>query len=243
MLSHDHELHLPLFRNQPSLAADLMSGALGAKVQLSVDSRKRFVWPAYVAHLRARLQCTVALLVVTADETVARWAAQRVNLGGLNHFSPYVLGPSGVPEVVDEAKAFRNPELVVFSAMAHGHDENSERAAEIASLALRVAGTLDADRSKLYCDLILKFLSEAARAALGNMDARKYEYQSDFARHYVAEGEIKGRAALILRLLTLRFGPLGSEVEARIQHASISELEAIGERLLNARTLQDALDD
>src|SRR5687768_1113016 len=37
------------------------------EVQLSVDERKQFVWPAYVATLRARLECPVCLLVVTAD--------------------------------------------------------------------------------------------------------------------------------------------------------------------------------
>src|SRR5262249_47668645 len=155
-----------------------------------------------------------------------------IDLGGLNHFTPYVLGPAGVPEVVDEAQAFANPELVAFSAIAHGHDENAELSAEIASLALRVAATLDSDRSKIYCDQILKSLSEAALAALGEMDARKYEYQSDFARQYIAqgrtEGEVQGRAAFLLRLLMSRFGPLDSEVEARIWHASIVELETIG---------------
>jgi hypothetical protein len=177
------------------------------------------------------------LLVVTADEVVARWAAQTVNLGGMNQFTPYVLGPSAIPEVTDRAQAFNSPELAVLSAMAHGDDENPERAAEIASVALSVAAALEADRSKIYGDVILNSLSEAARAALGTMDARKYEYKSDFARHYIA----LGRAELILRQLTLRFGALGSEVEERIRHASSSELDTIGERLLTAPTLQDAL--
>src|ERR1044071_8709202 len=44
------------------------------EVQLSPKSRKRFVWPAYVASLHARLECPVSLLVVTANEAVARWA-------------------------------------------------------------------------------------------------------------------------------------------------------------------------
>jgi hypothetical protein len=42
------------------------------------------------------------------------------------------------------------------------------------------------------------------------MDLRNYEYQSDFARRYVAEGVArgvaKGRADLVTKLLTLRFG-------------------------------------
>lgn len=78
------------------------------------------------------------------------------------------------------------------------------------------------------------------------MDPAKYEYQSDFARRYVAQGEAqgeaKGRAALVIRQLALRFGPLTDALQARIAEASITELDAIGERLLAAQTLQEALD-
>ena len=90
------------------------------------------------------------------------------------------------------------------------------------------------------------------------MDPAKYEYQSEFARRYVAqgraegkaegkaegrvEGKAEGRAELVVRLLTLRFGPLGADARARISAASIEDLDAIGERLLTAQTLQEALD-
>ena len=92
MPSQLHESHLLLFRNQPSLAVELIRGALRGKlpqfrearevsadltelqpteyradmvielwtdapvhgiiveVQLSIDDRKRFVWPAYAAN-------------------------------------------------------------------------------------------------------------------------------------------------------------------------------------------------
>lgn len=81
------------------------------------------------------------------------------------------------------------------------------------------------------------------------MDPDKYEYQSRFARRYAAqgwrkgkaEGTVEGRAALIVRQLTLRFGPPDETQMARIKAASVEELDAIGERLLTAATLQDAL--
>jgi hypothetical protein len=38
---------------------------------------------------------------------------------------------------------------------------------------------LDADRSRLYFDLVLASLSEAARRELQTMDPAKYEYQSE----------------------------------------------------------------
>ena len=56
-----------------------------------------------------------------------------------------------------------------------------------------------------------------------------------------AEGKAEGRVALIVRQLTLRFGALNEGQLARISSASIEELDAIGERLLSAQSLQEAL--
>lgn len=211
------------------------------EVQLARFARKKFVWPAYVANLRARLECPVALLVVTPDETVARWAGRTVCLGGLHYFTPYVLGPSAVPAVTDEEIARENPELAVLSAMAHGRDADLVRAIQIATAAQTSSARLDADRSRIYVDLILNSLGEAAREALYTMATQKYEFQSDFAKRYIALGEAHGRAALVIRQLITRFGRVESDVDARLRCASVVELDAIGERLLTARTLQDAL--
>jgi hypothetical protein len=117
-------------------------------------------------------------------------------------------------------------------------------AAQMASIGL------DEDRSKLYFDLVLNALSEAARRELRTMDPAKYEYQSEFARRYMAQGEArgeakgeaKGRAALVAKQLTHRFGSLNDATRTRIATASIEELDAIGERVLTAGTLQEALD-
>jgi hypothetical protein len=227
------------------------------EVQLSTDPRKQYVWPAYVANLRARLECAVCLLVVAAEDSVARWAATPLDMGMGNSFVPIVLGPSGVPLIIDEAAARADPELAVLSAIAHGNDTDYLRSAQIAQLAQVVSLGLDEERSRLYFDLILSSLSEAARQALQTMDPAKYEYQSDFAKKYVAqgraegrvEGEIHGResgercgrAALITRLLGVRFGQLTPEQCARINSASSAELDEMGERLLSAKTLQEAL--
>jgi hypothetical protein len=278
-----HESHLLLFRNQPTLAAELIRDALREEVprfsearivsadlteiqpaeyradlviqlldaevvfgivlevQLSVDDRKRFVWPAYVTNLRARLECPVCLLVVTADDATAKWAGRTIELGGLHWLTPYVVGPSGMPLVVDESVARANPELAVLSAMAHGRDDDSALAARIATVAQRVAVSLDSDRSKLYFDLIVSSLSEAARHALKAMDIRKYEYQSDFARRYVAQGRMEGLTTIVSRLLAQRFGELSAETRQRISEYSVPELEAMADRLLIASTLNEAL--
>lgn len=211
------------------------------EVQLSPDERKRYVWPVYVAGLRARLKCPVCLLVVTADDPCARWAAKPIVIGGGSYLVPWVLGPAGVPEITDESIARADPELAVLSAMAHGRDADAEKSVRIALTAQLASINLDEDRSKLYCDLILNSLSEVARRAFKTMDMSKYEYQSDFAKQYVAQGRMEGRMDLVMRLLGVRFGTLSEDVKARIASASLSELDAIGERLLTARTLQEAV--
>jgi hypothetical protein len=219
--------------------------AIILEVQLSDNRRKPFVWPAYVANLRARLECPVCLLVFTVDESVARWAATPVEIGGKNWFKPYVLGPTGFPEVTDDAVARSNPELAVLSAMAHGRDADIEKCVRIAMTAQKAVEGLDDDRARLYFDLTMTFLAEAARNALETMDLRKYEYQSDFARRYVAqgkaEGKLEGRFSLIARQLSTRFGDLSADVESKLLSASVDELGEIGLRLLSARTLQEAM--
>lgn len=215
------------------------------EVQLSADERKFFVWPAYVANLRARLRCPVCLLVVTADEATARWASRSVDLGGANRFAPLVLGPSGVPEVTDPEQALADPELAVLSAMAHGDDADTQKSVQIAVAAQLASLGLDDDRSKLYVDLVLNALSHAARRELLTMNPAKYEYQSDFAKRYVAqgrlEGQLEGQKAFAIKLLAQRFGSLTDAARNKVAGASMEELDAIAERLLTATSLQDAL--
>jgi flagellar biosynthesis/type III secretory pathway protein FliH len=168
-------------------------------------------------------------------------------------FLPLVLGPSGVPVVNDEQVARADPELAVLSAMAHGKDSDPDKALQIATAAMAASVGLDAERSTLYFDLVLASLSEAARKALQAMDPAKYEYQSEFAKRYLsqgraegeakgrAEGEAKGRAELLLKLLTLRFGPLPEAAQVRVQTATGEELELFAERVLSAQTLDQVL--
>jgi hypothetical protein len=227
------------------------------EVQLRPHEDKRFSWPVYVAGLRARIRCPVCLLVVAADEAVARWAARPIELGGSSRLVPLVLGPAGVPEVTDGDEARRDPELAVLSAMAHGRDADAEKALRIALAALGASVGLDAERSTLYFDLTMASLGRAAREALQSMDPAKYEYQSEFARRYFsqgkaegkAEGEAKGKAEgraegkveLVLKQLALRFGPIDDGVVARVRGATVAELDRFAERLLSAPSLDAVL--
>ena len=74
--------------------------------------------------------------------------------------------------------------------MAHG---KTEQGATIAAAVLPAIRGLDDDRTRLYYDLVYNSLNEAARRALEAM-MKGYEYKSDFAKKYVAQGRAEGRA-------------------------------------------------
>ena len=226
-------------------AAPAMS--IVVEVQLAVDERKRWVWPAYVANLRARLKCPVCLLVVTLDEAVARWAAKPVEVGGESRLVPVVLGPMEIAEVTDLAEACAAPERSVLSVMAHGRVADRRKAIQMAKAAFGATVNLDEDRQKIYSDLVHVSLSEELRQELETMGVlmlgdKPYEFQSDYLKKFIAIGVAKGQAEIILRQLALRFGALNNDVRSRVEKASADELAAIGERLLTAQTLQQTLD-
>jgi hypothetical protein len=232
MPSMAHEILVDLFKNRPSLAAEILVEVLGlslpayteariasadlteiqpaeyradvvvvlldrdvpvrvviVEVQLAVDPKKRLSWPAYVTVSRAVHGCPVALLVVAPDPVVAGWCAEPIETGVPGFvLRPPVLRRTEVPVVTDPGEAARRPELGVLSALAHGE---TEQGATIAAAVLPAIQGLDDDRLKLYYDLVYNSLNEAARRALEAM-MKGYEYQSDFAKKYVAQGHAEG---------------------------------------------------
>ena len=165
--------------------------AIVVEVQLSRDEDKRKTWPLYLTSLRSRVGCPTALLVVAPDASVARWCAQPIELGHPGFtLHPLVAGPGAIPVITDEQEARRDPELAVLSAMAHGHREVG---VDIARTVLTALGDLDTERVRLYVDLAMSSLGGAARSALEALMQTKYEYQSEFARKYVAQGREEGR--------------------------------------------------
>jgi hypothetical protein len=233
MPSMAHEILVDLFKNRPSLAAEILVEVLGVslpdwtearvasadlteiqpaeyradvvvllfhqgapvrvvivEVQLAIDPRKRLSWPAYVAVSRAVHGCPAALLVVAPEPAVADWCAEPIEIGIPGFvLRPPVLRRTAVPMVTDLGEAARRPELAVLSAMAHGETKDG---ATIASAVLPVIRGLDGDRARFYYDLVYNSLNDAARRALEAL-MKGYEYQSDFAKKYVAQGRAEGR--------------------------------------------------
>jgi hypothetical protein len=199
-----HEILVDLFKNRPSLPAEYRADivillldrdtpvrVVIVEVQLAVDPKKRLSWPAYVTVSRALHGCPANLLVVAPDPVVAGWCAEPIETGVPGFvLRPPVLRRTAVPVVTDLGEAARRPELGVLSALAHGE---TEQGATIAAAVLPAIQGLDDDRARLYYDLVYNSLNEAARRALEAM-MKGYEYQSDFAKKYVAQGRAEGLA-------------------------------------------------
>ena len=166
--------------------------AIVVEVQLGKAEEKRWSWPEYLTALRKRMQCPVALLVVAPDPAIAQWCARPIETGHPGFvLKPLVMGPAAVPAITDKEVARRDPELAVLSAMAHGQADVGQL---VALAALAAVNDLDPERARLYWDLVLSYLSGAVRQALEKlMEKGKYEYQSDFARKYFAQGREEGR--------------------------------------------------
>jgi hypothetical protein len=211
--------------------------AIVVEVQLSRDEDKRASWPLYLTSLRSRVRCPTVLLVVAPDAAVARWCAQPIELGHPGfRLQPLVAGPDAIPVVSDPEVAGREPELAVLSAMAHGHEEVGPA---IAQAVLSSAGGLEDERFRLYVDLAVSSLSEAARRALeALMKSGTYEYQTELFRQWIAQGREEGELAAILEVLDARGIKVDEESRQRLM--ACKELSQIKLWLRKAVTVQSA---
>jgi hypothetical protein len=149
---------------------------------------------------------------------------------------PPVLGRAQVPIVTDPAEATRRPELGVLSAMAHG---DGDQGAEIAAAVLPAVAELGDERAKFYGDLVLNSLNDAARRALEAM-MKGYDYQSEFAKKYVAEGE----ARAMLTMLRARGIAVPEAVRDRIlAEKDPKQLERWLEKAATAASIAEVLDE
>ncbi|GII89131.1 hypothetical protein Ssi03_71210 [Sphaerisporangium siamense] len=217
------------------------------EVQRAVDHGKRWSWPVYLAAVRARARCPAILLVVCTDARTARWCAEPIEMGHPGwRLAPMVVSPEVVPVVTDPTEAIRVPELAVLSALAHGGDVGGQRVLEALLTAL---STLEEGQAKLYADFVMMKLPEAASKQWEVlMAAGTYEYQSDFARKYFAEGKQEGidegiaagKADAIVMILSGRSIVVTQEARSRIESCTdVAQLDEWLQRALTAVTVED----
>ncbi|XXX82633.1 hypothetical protein WMF30_28160 [Sorangium sp. So ce134] len=102
---------------------------------------------------------------------------------------------------------------------------------------------LDDERARFYYDLLYHSLNEAARRALEAM-MKGYEYQSDFAKKYVAQGRIEEAARALLTVLHARGIAVPEAARERIVAQKDPErLERWLEKAATASALTEVLDE
>ena len=65
----------------------------------------------------------------------------------------------------------------------------------------------------------------------------------EWKRQWTAEGETKGKAEMLLRLLRRRFHTVPSELEARVRKADDAQLDEWSDRFVDAKSLTDVFTD
>ena len=166
--------------------------AVIVEAQLAQDPLKLYSWPVYLAGVRALLLCPTLLVVVTPYRGVAKWAAAEIALGpNGGRMRPSVLGPDEIPLVTDAAVATKNLQLACLSAVAH---PRGAQARTMAMAVVRAEWALGLDEWGQYTDCVLASMDPPDREAVEAEMKAGYEYQSDFARRYVAQGKAEGKA-------------------------------------------------
>lgn len=136
-----------------------------------------------------------------------------------------------MPSILHEAiiELFRNRPVLA-----------AELLAEVAVAALAgSAGVEDTKRKTLYVDLVLFSLGEAARRAFEALMLKNYQYQSDFARKYFAEGRAEGVLEGELKPLVRQFERRLARSLTPTEHARLMTqvraqgLERIGDLVLD----------
>jgi hypothetical protein len=107
-----------------------------------------------------------------------------------------------------------------------------------------VATITDRDLYVPYNDVILAYLSEAARKAL-QMLPQGYQFQDPLIRESLEkgrdEGRVEGQREIVLRQLSKRFGPLPSWAEERITQATTEQVELYVDAVLTSASLEEVL--
>jgi hypothetical protein len=172
--------------------------------QLRDSETKRYSWPVYVTTARRVAQCPAAVLVVLCpdpDEAAKCRRLIRTGHPGFN-LAPIVIDSSGPPGRDGAA----GPYLTVFAASMGGINLESEAGARRVLDAIASTEVSDADRSRLMT-IMLRLSSDAARQILEAMMTTS-EYEKTLAERIhdqgMAEGEAKGEAKALLRLLAAR---------------------------------------
>ncbi|WP_329316570.1 hypothetical protein [Streptomyces sp. NBC_01262] len=221
---------------------------LAIEAQGRRDTDKPTSWTYYLAHLQAKYDSPVLLLVVCQDKATADWAAGpfTVTVNGWTALSthPLVLGPDNVPVITDPDEAARDLTLATFCAMTHARGRNIDGILEALARAL---GSADRDSARYYTELLEIGLGESpARATWKDlmMIGSYFPGRGTMIEKAFLEGEAKGKAEgkaqSIVHLLLRRNIAVSPETRQTIMECQyLDQLDFWFDRALDVTRAED----
>jgi hypothetical protein len=150
-----------------------------------------------------------------------------------------VVGPEGIPVITDVDAATREPHLAVLSVMAHGRGDDVATAVVIAAAAAVGARSLPEPMRMLCFALIESSLGDAAKRSF-EMLPQGQRFMSETQRRSFAEGEAKGEARALLRVLERRGIAISNEQRERVLACSdLTVLEGWLDRAATAASVRE----
>ncbi|MFI0480670.1 hypothetical protein [Actinomadura sp. 9N215] len=180
----------------------------------------------------------MTLLVFCPDQATARACAAPIGMGHPKWvLVPLTFHPGMLPPITDPDEARRLPELAVLGAPVHADGPDAEAVLNSVTIGL---ADLNRDTSRLYHDYLRARLSDAARKLMEDtVDIKNYEWQSDWAKSHIAEGEAKA----ILLVLEGRGIAVPNDVRERVTGCTdIEQLERWVKRAAVIDTVEELLD-
>ncbi|WP_171075063.1 hypothetical protein [Nonomuraea basaltis] len=185
------------------------------ETQRARDDDKIYAWLEYIANFRAREKCPVCLIVICPNRRVAQWARQVIDTGHPKlRLIPLVIASDNTPVITDVAEAQSNIGLAVISTVTKSEDPQIN--AIIAAVQQALYG-IDRGLAWRYARYIsLSLQGNALREWERRMAMKTYPYQGDYSASLLAEGEARGEAKSLLKILGVRGIAVSDEVRERV---------------------------
>ena len=220
------------------------------EVQRKRDPDKARRWPLAMAAMADRYGPDGQLVVITASRAVARWAARvAVHDAGRTRWGvrPTVLliGRAEVERLLAEAP----PELATFAAWGV-QGRRGAQALDVARRALHRVALIDDERLRRVTQegilgVLHPSLVEKVRSAMIDLsqlptNPALERWKADLRAEGAIEGEARGEARMLVRILRGRGFIVGAEVEARVLATdSVDALERWADRALTAASIDE----
>ncbi|RBQ21398.1 hypothetical protein DP939_01395 [Spongiactinospora rosea] len=186
------------------------------EIQLQPDQDKRDSLARYAAALWLQYDCPITVAVVCPTGSVADWAAEPVVTSLRDYtLTPVAIGPKQIPAITDPSQIGDNGELGLLSIAAHGNRP------EVIRAVLNGSNSLDPRHATRYYEHAYDMAPLAARKLMEEiMSSTTWPVNTPFAREHYGkgreEGELAGKASMLLEILAERGVPLSKADRERI---------------------------